>query len=110
MKRMKLRPIRIEAKEDDFELQSIWPQLSKVLKWLVVTEVDKAVDALKVVACRRKFDMDRERKKIEKQRQLMMEQVKDREKATVKKVLILKYVVEKLVSSHRHSKTREAKH
>ena len=32
MKRVKLRPIRIEAQEDDFELQSIWPHLSKVLK------------------------------------------------------------------------------
>ena len=32
--------------------------------------------------------MDRERERIEEQRQLMIEQVKDREKATVKKILI----------------------
>jgi hypothetical protein len=32
MKRVKLRPVKVEAQEDDFELQSIWPQLSKVLK------------------------------------------------------------------------------
>ena len=72
MKRVKLRPIRIEAKEDDFELQSIWPQLSKVLKWLIVNEVDKAVEVIKVVARRRKFEMDREKEKIEKERELMM--------------------------------------
>ena len=49
-----------------------------MLKWLIVNEVDKAVEVIKVVACRRKFEMEREREKIEEQRQLMMEQVKDR--------------------------------
>jgi hypothetical protein len=52
-KRVKLRPIRVEAAEDDFELQSIWPHLNKVLKWLLVNEVDKAIEVIKVVACRR---------------------------------------------------------
>ena len=52
MKRAKLRPIRVEAPEDELELQSIWPQLSKVLKWLIVNEVDKAVEVILVVACR----------------------------------------------------------
>ena len=78
MKRVKLRPIRVEAKEDDFELQSIWPQLSKVLKWLIVNELDKAIEVIKVVACRRIFELEREKERVEEQRQLMMEQLKDR--------------------------------
>ena len=41
MKKVKLRPIRIEAQEDDFELQSKWPQLSKGLKWLIANERTK---------------------------------------------------------------------
>ena len=32
MKRAKIKPIKVETQEDDFELQSICPQLSKVLK------------------------------------------------------------------------------
>ena len=31
----KIKPVKVEKEEDDFELQSLWPQLSKVLKWLV---------------------------------------------------------------------------
>jgi hypothetical protein len=64
MKRAKLRPIRVEAKEDDFELQSIWPQLSKVLKWLIFNEVDKAIEVIKVVACTRKFELEKERERV----------------------------------------------
>ena len=32
MKRAKIKTVKVEKQEDDFELQSIWPQLSKVLK------------------------------------------------------------------------------
>ena len=60
-KRVKLRPIRVEAKEDDFELRSIWSQLNRVLKRLLVNEVDKAIEVIKVVACRRKFEIERKR-------------------------------------------------
>ena len=83
----KIRPVKVEKKEDDFELQSVWQQLPKVLKWLIVNEMRKAVEVLKVVACRRKFEMDRERDRIEEQRQLMLDQVKNRQEATVKKIL-----------------------
>ena len=31
-KEAKIKPVKVEEHEDDFELQSIWPQLSKVLK------------------------------------------------------------------------------
>ena len=88
MKRVKLRPVKVEAQEDDFELQRIWPQLSKVLKRLIVDEVDKAVEVLKVVACRRKFEMDQEKERIKEQRQLMLDQVKNRDKATIRKVVL----------------------
>ena len=54
----------------------------------MVNEVDKAIEVIKEVACRRKFQLERETERIEEQRQLMMEQVKDREDATVKKILI----------------------
>jgi hypothetical protein len=64
MKRVNLRPVKIEAQEDEFELQSVWPQLSKVLKWLIVNKVDKAVEVLKVVACRRNDEMDLEKERI----------------------------------------------
>ena len=58
------------------------------MKWLIVNEVDKAIEVIKVVARRRKFELEREKERIEEQRQLMLDQVKDREEATVKKTLI----------------------
>ena len=46
MKRDERRPVRNEAQEDDIELQSVWPQLSKVLKGLVENNDEKAVEVL----------------------------------------------------------------
>jgi hypothetical protein len=40
MKRAKIKPVKVEKRADELELQSIWLQL---LKWLIVNEVDKAV-------------------------------------------------------------------
>ena len=88
MKGAKIKPVKVEKEEHDFELQSIWPQLSKVLKWLIVNEVDKAVEVLKVVACRRKHELEIETEKIIEKRQLMLDQVKNRDTATIENVLI----------------------
>ena len=40
------RQVKGKAPEDDIELQSIWPQLTKVLKWLVENIDEEAVDVL----------------------------------------------------------------
>ena len=40
------------------------------------------------MACRRKFEMDQERERTTEQRQLMLDQVKNRHEAAVKKILI----------------------
>jgi hypothetical protein len=41
--------IRIEVSDEDVELQSIWPQLSTVLKWLIENNDEEAVDVLHLI-------------------------------------------------------------
>ena len=72
----------------EFKLQSIWPQLLKVLNWLIRNQVDKAMEIMHLVIRRRKHELDSEKTMIEKQKKLMLEQLKDRQQAQIKKILI----------------------
>ena len=65
MKRVKLRRVRIEAKEDDFELQSTWPQLSKVLKWLVKNNDEEAAEVLELIIEKRKQEIQRKSPEVD---------------------------------------------
>ena len=38
----KIKSVKPEKSEDDFELKNIWPQLSKVFNWIVKNNFDKA--------------------------------------------------------------------
>ena len=51
--------------EDDIELQSIWPQLSKVLKWLVEHNDEEAVDALDLTIQKRRREIQRESPEVD---------------------------------------------
>ena len=51
LKGAKIKSVKTEKENDEFELQSVWPQLSKVLKWLIRNQLDKAVEVMKLVIC-----------------------------------------------------------
>ena len=59
----KVKTVKVEPEEDEFELMSIWPQLSKVLNWLVRNKFDKAWDVLHLVIRRRQYELELEKKK-----------------------------------------------
>ena len=40
-KRAKIRSVTVEPEEDEFELMTIWPQLTKVLNWLLRNKFEK---------------------------------------------------------------------
>ena len=52
-----IKPVKVEKEEDDFELQSIWPQLSKVLKRLVENKDEEAAELLRLVIQRRQQEI-----------------------------------------------------
>ena len=84
----KVKSIKTEAAEEDFELTNIWPQLSKVINWLVKNQFKKAMELMRLVICRRRKEIEDEEAKVEEQMKLMLEQVKGRKEAEIKKVLI----------------------
>ena len=49
-----------ESKDDDFELKSLWPQLSKVVKWLIQNQFDKALEVMRLIICRRRYEIKRD--------------------------------------------------
>jgi hypothetical protein len=51
--------IRIEVPEEDIELQSIWPQLSTVVKWLIKNNHDEALEVLHLIIQRRTEDLQK---------------------------------------------------
>ena len=58
-KREAKRQIRIEVPDDDVELQSIWPQLSTVLKWLIENNNDDALEVLHLIIHKRTKELQR---------------------------------------------------
>ena len=54
-----------KTEEDEFELQSVWPQLSKVLKWMTRNQFDKAIEVLKLVIGRRRFEIQRDTSQVD---------------------------------------------
>jgi hypothetical protein len=47
LKGAKIKLVKIEEEDEELELQSIWPLLSKVLNWLLRNQFDKAVKVSK---------------------------------------------------------------
>ena len=58
-KREAKRQSKDKAPEDDIELQSIWPQLTQVLKWLVENNDEEAVDVLHLIIQKRTGEIQR---------------------------------------------------
>ena len=63
----KIKPVKDEKDEDDLELQSVWPQLSKVLKWLVENDDEEAAELLELIIQRRKQEIPKELQKLTSQ-------------------------------------------
>ena len=63
-----VKTLKTEREDDDSELQSLWPQLRKVLSWLVRNEFDKAVELSKLIVCRRKHELEKEKARIEEEK------------------------------------------
>ena len=51
--------IRIEVPQEDFELQSIWPQLSTVVKWLIKNKHEEALEVLHLIIQQRTEDLQK---------------------------------------------------
>ena len=59
-KREAKRQVSIEVPNEDVELQSIWPQLSTVLKWLIENNNEEAVEVLHLIIQKRTKELQRE--------------------------------------------------
>jgi hypothetical protein len=57
--------IRIEVPEDDIELQSIWPQLSTVVKWLIENNNEDALEVLHLIIQKRTKELQRKGQEID---------------------------------------------
>ena len=78
-RRTRIKALKVQAsKEEEFQITSIWPQLKELLTWLMKNDVMKGLELLKVCFCRRRRELDAQEKRIEVQKDMMMEQVKDR--------------------------------
>ena len=64
-KREAKRQVKGKEPEDDIELQSIWPHLSKVLNWLVENNVEEAVDILDLIIQKRRRELQRESPEVD---------------------------------------------
>jgi hypothetical protein len=78
-----------EKKEEDegFRLSSIWQQLKKLLLWLMKNDIVKGVELLKLCIIRRRNETLEEERRIMEQKDLMLEQVKQREDFKEKTIL-----------------------
>ena len=57
----KVKTVKVEETNvDTFELKSLWPQLSKVVKWLIQNQFDKAIEVMKLIICRRRYEIQRD--------------------------------------------------
>ena len=61
----KIKTIKTESKEEDFELKNIWPQLTKVISWLLKNQFGRAVELMRLVICRRRREIEDEETKVE---------------------------------------------
>ena len=78
----------LKALDDDFTIKSIWPQLKRALTWLLKHQFEGAAELLATIVTRRQKELDMEETKTQEQAKLMLEQVNNRQKANIKKVLI----------------------
>ena len=49
-----------KTEEDNFELQSVWSQLSKLLKRMTGNQLEKAVEVVKLIISRRRSEIQRD--------------------------------------------------
>ena len=74
--------------EEELQFKNVWPQLKNVINWLLKNQFERAVELMRVVIRQRRKELEDEEAKVEEQMKMTFEQVKDRKKAEVKKVLI----------------------
>jgi hypothetical protein len=84
-KSAKMRSMKMA--DDDFTIKSIWPHLKKALNWLLKNQFEGAAELLATIVNKRRKEIEMEETKTQEQVKLMLEQVSEREKAEVKKVL-----------------------
>jgi hypothetical protein len=71
-----------------FTIRSVWPHLKKALTWLLKRQFEGAAELMATIVTRRQKEVEMEETKTQEQVKLMLEQVSEREKADIKKVLI----------------------
>ena len=65
-KEAKVRQTKSQKDNVDLELQSIWPQLSKALKWMDENNDEKAEEILRLVIQQRRQEIQKETPKVNK--------------------------------------------
>ena len=84
-KSAKMRSMKMA--DDDFTIKSKWPHLKKALNWLLKSQLEGAAELMATIVSRRHKEIEMEETRTQEQVKLMLEQVSEREKAEVKKVL-----------------------
>jgi hypothetical protein len=59
-KEEKAAKTKIEDSKDDLDLKSLWPQLAKVVRWLIQNQFDKAIELMTLIMCRRRYEITRD--------------------------------------------------
>jgi hypothetical protein len=70
LKGAKGKTLKTKEENDDFELYRAWPQLSRVLKWLILNQVEKAVEVRKLAICRRRAELKRSSQNVNTTKEL----------------------------------------
>jgi len=87
-KRRRVKSVKTQTDEADFQIGSIWPQLKDLITWLMKNDIMKGIELLKLCICRRRREVEAEEKRIEDQMKSMMNQVHDRSQKRHNKILI----------------------
>ena len=77
-----------KATHDNFQIKGVWPQLEEAIAWSLKHQFEGAAELLAKIVCRMRKEKEIEEIKTEYQVKLLLEQVKGREKAKGKMVLI----------------------
>ena len=80
--------MKVSSERKSFRITSIWPQLKELITRLITNNIAKGVELLNVCIGRRKQELQEESKEVDEQKNLMLEQVKNRKNQISKKILI----------------------
>jgi len=84
------RKIKVKAVKgpEQFTISDIWPQMKQLITWLMKNDIEKGKELMTACALRRKKEVEDWQEKISIQKDLMLEQVKNRKDQKVPTILV----------------------